>query len=420
MTPLSVPRASARRAFVFHFIEGRGRDLAHVLGASLAGLAYVALILVFAPDVDAVLSTTVLGVSAGGATLSLGLYAFVFVSYAWLFDGTHVFATWARVLGDDEERRFYAPAIKKSIYLLAGGPVLVLLAFAAGMFSEAARGASSLVAIGLVVVYQLWGFHHINRQHWGFVSMYRARAGEKDEPSRRADAAFFYTIAWSPLIAFATSGALESLPGVPALGLATLALGPVPIARIVHETALLAPFFAIALYVLFAVREWHVRRRPANVPKLALFACVGGLHALVFSDARLALCMTPILGLGHALQYHHVVWRYGRKARDAGSSNGVGRLVFGSRIVYGLALLACTALLFRGPMSEWLFAQAASEGGVPSMLDAMREPGALTLAQQLLGVVLMGVSAQHYYLDSVVWRMRRDTRMRDRLLARAA
>ena len=86
------------------------------------------------------------------------------------------------------------------------------------------------------------------------------------------------------------------------------------------------------------------------------------LHALVFLHPLLVLFMVPVVTVGHNLQYHRIVWVYGRRKYVADSTPRLrfARTAFRSIPAYAGLGLGFTLLFYRGPWVDFAQAQAAA------------------------------------------------------------
>src|SRR5262249_44176597 len=124
-----------------------------------------------------------------------------------IFDGTHVWATYARTyFAPDEDSRAGIPG-NWSWGLLAVGPAIALLA--------AEFAAPGWFRMFLLLAY-LWAYWHLVRQHYGFVTLYRKRAGECDPYGTRLDGLILWTGCLYPLLRFSLSDAYRQ-SGLPQL-----------------------------------------------------------------------------------------------------------------------------------------------------------------------------------------------------------
>ena len=354
--------------------------------APLVGLLYAFLVWFRASTPKDVLTTALFQVETGSVDLRVSLFAVVFFSYAWLLDGQHTMLTFARLSG---EQARYGSVLRRSLLFFALGPVLLCAATALSSLAPSAGIVPSIGAV-LVVSFQLWGLFHINRQHFGLYCLLK-RQNSPNAIIGQAERRQIHLLLFLPLGFLLTHPELASLPGLP------------PSIAVLPTTAARASRLALALSLLVIAGTWarnRARERSLGSPHTILITNVVLVHLLVFTDLRLSLCMTPIIGVGHCLQYHFVVYQHGQKKhRDTSLFRSPWRF-------YGLALVA-SWLLYRGPATELLFSLLGHGNGL-TLLGAMETPELLTFSQQLFGLFLMGWGAQHYFLDGLIWRPSRD------------
>jgi hypothetical protein len=169
-------------------------------------------------------------------------------------------------------------------------------------------------------------------------------------------------------------------------------------------------------------RAWL--RESLNLPKYLLLAAAIPMHwiALLTPMPNKPIALVAILTIYHNLQYHRLIWFHNQKyvERDArtalpGSSPTVreGSLanstlkdkygpaaLISRRLLYYIAFGILFGILYQGPRQLLgYFGLKASHGDVTAQL---RIPIQLGVA------VLWGVAFIHYYLDSKIWRVRRD------------
>jgi hypothetical protein len=316
------------------------QDLTWIHGSVLAGLALLSFFVWTRP----VPTPASLGHPALLAVLAWGV----------LFDGTHVLGTYARSYwAEDAPSRASLPGAW-SWSLLLVGPLLACWPDAFPFF--------------LLGAY-LWAYYHLVRQHWGFVALYRRRAGAAAGPAW-LDGALLWTAALYPYVRYALG------PGYAASGLPVLlsqAEGAF-VRDVADAVALVLALGLSCVWLLLAARG-GLRVGPQHL----LILVVAGFHALVFALLADPLCITATLTIFHNLQYHRIVWHY---------EAGHGRQPLGSWARYlgaGVLLGAC-----------WYGTRVA---------------GAVLAGPSLLGNVLLGlgwgVALHHYLVDGRIWRVRR-------------
>src|SRR5207237_1030410 len=152
----------------------------------------------------------------------------------------------------------------------------------------------------------------------------------------RADRWFFNLALWLPLVWFLTAP-WYTATGLPPNGLHVPNARGVTPATVLHPLTLALYAMALLAFVVFQVVRWRsgVAR---NGPKLLLLAAVVPLHLVAFASPLLALFVVPVVTVGHNLQYHRIVWMYGRNkyAASAGPRYRLVRPVFRHLWLYAL------------------------------------------------------------------------------------
>jgi hypothetical protein len=343
----------------------------------------------------------------GGALLAMLAFAIAvafrpsIVAIAWiwvlLFDGPHMMALYTRTYLDREAWRTQRPLLLGALAGFVVGPVF--LAATVAMHDD----RPFLAFLGFASVY---GYYHVVRQHYGFVALYRARAGEK--PSRAAfllDKWTLYLGLWLPWLHFMVAHPIgRSLAGAP----------PAPsAAEVILANALLA-LWALVVVVYAAARL--PRRVGLAAPYLLLVVAVHGVLYFVASrfepvysmaktpDQQLLL-MSVMGGMFHSAQYVGIVWLHNaRTYRDA--DHGLASRASAS---LGRYLLVCVAF------SAIYIVLAASTAIYPTITlfeDVRLGPVPLS---RLALCVWWGIGLQHYLIDQRIWRIKKDAALREKL-----
>jgi hypothetical protein len=375
-----------------------------------------------------------------GAPDSLVLTCLYF-GWAVLFDGTHVFATYSRTYFDPAFRERSRALLLGSLSLLLVGPAIMILGEAAG---GAATARATFVMFNRFAL--TFAYYHLVRQHWGFISLYRAKARETDPRERWVEGAllgfgtafpyvanswlhlqpvhFAETLtvgaeAWDRLIVLAASlgAALLGLhqlamrrspaAGAPSTVFRTaglLALGSALIgsaARWLGLHALLGGLSALTLAGTAAALAVYVgllvgkvlRGQALNRPKLVLLGVVLLAHHALLLPRLPTLVPVIALTLFHNLQYHrivrfHNVNQYGARS----STHGLAGLM-----TRKLAVFIVLALLFN-------LVSTLPRAAVNALIQ-------VETINYLLGAFFWGIAFHHYFLDARIWRIRSTPRL---------
>lgn len=277
----------------------------------------------------------------------------------WLLgiDGPHIWATITRTYFDPNERRRLGLLVWFIVPAMIVGPLLV------------AAGAETLFYMGAIT----WLHFHIAKQHFGFVMLYKHKAGERDRIDYVLDRWFLLSSLMLPFARFLVTTTFTALPQQPGYrGLETLVLGAY-----------------VCLLAVFLGRQFLLWKsgRPLNGPKLLLMATVVPLQWITFAYAATmpdGLARAGVvLGLFHSFQYHRLMWFHNhnhysdpRVAPTSGLAATLAR-----RFVYyaGAAVLLHLAFTYL--------------------------PGKL-VPNHYLNAALWGIPFTHYLLDSKIWRVR--------------
>jgi len=324
--------------------------------------------------------------------LKLGLSVMI-ITWIWAlgFDGPHVFGTISRTYADNEERRKRAKLYYGTLSLFLLGPAMVV----AGQFklfgSDAWGPAFFFFA-------SLWAYYHLVKQHYGFMILYKKKNDDLLEIDNLIDRAFILLGMTYPFVRFLTHSyaAKERLEG--------MRLSPQSESIWWFETLVFSAFL-ISL-VLFAGRQaqrWYLKRL-LNLPKLLLLGAAIPMHWIVLRllepvqpAAAGALAAVATLTIYHNLQYHRIVWFHNRNkySRESSKNYGAASVIsksvwsyIGFALVFG-ALYHIPHYTIVKPDSFWM-------------------------------AFIWGGAFTHYYLDSKIWRVRRDAQLNENLrMARA-
>lgn len=291
-------------------------------------------------------------------------------AWAILVDAPHVFGTFSRTYFDREERQARSRLLWGSLAFFAVGPLMVLAGLGLIFFFLAA----------------LWAYYHLVKQHYGFMVLYKKKNADLAPTDNALDRLFILLALTYPFVAFVARDP-EALARVPARlksGISYL------------ETTLLAATVAVALVWVLRQIQRAVQRQPLDVPKYLLLAACVPMHWIVLLTPmpHKPIAIVAILTVYHNLQYHRLIWFHNRKYASGGDEartrHGAAELI-SRRVVYYLAFGVLFGLWYQ----------------LPRQYVSHTSGGAAQLTQ-LVAAFFWGYAFIHYYLDSKIWRVRRD------------
>jgi hypothetical protein len=271
-----------------------------------------------------------------------------------------------------------------SLLFFVIGPALVLLGFGFTFFFVAA----------------LWAYYHLVKQHYGFMVLYKKKNNDLAPLDNALDRLLLLFAFNYPFVAFIANdpAAMARVPPVLRGG--------------VHAVALILLFGTIVLAIGWVARQIQklVLREPLNVPKYLLLAAAIPMHwiALVTPMPAKPIALVAILTIYHNLQYHRLIWFHNKKysgtgvspvghAQDARATFGPAAFI-SRRLAFYLAFGIIFGIIYQGPRQYLGYLN----------LHTGDSPAALSLPIQLGIAFLWGYAFIHYYLDSKIWRVRRD------------
>jgi hypothetical protein len=336
------------------------------------------------------------------------LTGMVMYLYGPLIDAPHLWATIARTYTDaaewNERRRFFLG----SLVWFFIGPIAILLPYALRAVGLYPAGYENLGWTLWSQFFTFYALYHINKQHWGFVSLYRRKNGEATS-EYQIDRAFFTTAIWLPYAAWLTADWYLDFDGAP-LALTRIAVGTTTLGHVAH-VACHALFIAVCLaYAAFQVREWS-RGVARNGPKLMYLATVIPIYYLAFTlNPLLAAFWVLMTGVGHCAQYHKIVWAYGTKKYVAPPEADTPSLpvrIFGNVWLYIVLGVAYGLVTLQGPGSNIVKTWIASglQNAMGTLAPFVDGHAAPDVSLKAVAAFISGVRLHHFYVDSKIWRV---------------
>ncbi|MBA3242166.1 MAG: hypothetical protein H0T60_13135 [Acidobacteria bacterium] len=291
------------------------------------------------------------------------------VAWAVLVDAPHVFGTFSRTYFDREERGARRRLLWLSLLFFAVGPLAVLAGVGFVFFFLAA----------------LWAYYHLVKQHYGFMVLYKKKNEDLGALDNALDRAFLLVAFTYPFVAFVARDA-EAMARVPSVLHGVLNI---------LETVLLWATVAAGLAWFGRQAQRWIKGLPLNVPKYLLLAAAIPMHWIVLLTPmpHKPLAVVAILTIYHNLQYHRLIWFHNRKYQkpaDSRERHGAAELI-SRRLLYYVAFGILFGISYQVPR-QYVNHAADPEAFVTQMASGF----------------LWGYALIHYYLDSKIWRVRRD------------
>ncbi len=297
--------------------------------------------------------------------------------WAILIDAPHVFGTFSRTYFDASEWKTRKRLMIGSLLFFVVGPAMVLLGIGFTFFFIAA----------------LWAYYHLVKQHYGFMVLYKKKNNDLAPVDNALDRLLLMFAFNYPFIAFIANdpSAMARVPTILRSG--------------VNGLAILLLIGTIVLGVAWLGRQIQraALRQSLNGPKYLLLAAAIPMHwiALLTPMPNKPIALVAILTIYHNLQYQRLIWFHNQKYTG---SAGVPPATYGPaafisrRLIYYIAFGIIFGIIYQGPRQYLGYLN----------LRTGDSPAALSLPIQLGIAFLWGYAFIHYYLDSKIWRVRRD------------
>lgn len=394
MTATGTPAAPASR-FRWSWLWGPKLDFAWNFMPFWLGFAMIGALYLTRPAGAA--ADPMWSLSISGQQFNIMVLATVL--YGLLIDGPHLWATIARTYTDAEEWAARRKLFLTSLLAFAVGPAIILAPYLVNLVTPLPPRMLNAGWWAWGVAFGFYALYHINKQHWGFVSLYRRKNGDTDPTEGRIDAIFFNVAIWLPYVS------MKSAPW------GTLAGSRAPEAAHAVFNASHLLFVAVCLaYVAYQVAQWR-KGVVRNGPKLLYIGTIITLYYLTFAiDPRIAFFWVFITGTGHCAQYHAVVWAYGKKRYEVAeqAQKRLPHLIFSNVWLYLTLGLLFALFTLQGPGADAIknLASDALETSIFSHAFTFLSPSeGHDLGFQLLTAFIAGVRLHHFYVDSKIWKV---------------
>ena len=294
--------------------------------------------------------------------------------WAILIDAPHVFGTFSRTYFDRAERKNRARLLWGSLLFFAIGPVLVLAGF----------------GFVFLFVAALWAYYHLVKQHYGFMVLYKKKNGDLARIDNALDRLLLLFAFNYPFVEFIARDP-DAMARVPA----ALRGG-------VNGFSKLLLVGTVLLFILWLGRQVQraVTGEPLDVPKYLLLAAAIPMHWIVLLTPmpHKPIAIVAILTIYHNFQYHRLIWFHNQKYTSATREKHGSAELISRRLIYYIAFGILFGVIYQGPR------QILGYFGLQNAAAGVEQPFAIQLGISFL----WGYAFIHYYLDSKIWRVRRD------------
>ena len=309
--------------------------------------------------------------------------------WAILIDAPHVFGTFSRTYFDRTERQNRARLLWGSLLFFLIGPLMVWLGAGLIFFFLAA----------------LWAYYHLVKQHYGFMVLYKKKNNDLAPLDNALDRLLLLFAFNYPFVAFIAQDP-EAMARVPAA-----------LQSAVGIVAIILLIGTVVLGLAWLSRQIHraLIGQPLNVPKYLLLAAAIPMHWIVLLTPmpHKPIAIVAILTIYHNFQYHRLIWFHNQKyatragepdiakanlARSALKEKYGAAEMISRRLLFYIACGIVFGLIYQGPRQLLGYASLQNQA-----------TGVETSFPVQLGIsFLWGYAFIHYYLDSKIWRVRRD------------
>lgn len=309
--------------------------------------------------------------------------------WAILIDAPHVFGTFSRTYFDRTERQNRARLLWGSLLFFLVGPLMVW------------QGA------GLIFFFlaALWAYYHLVKQHYGFMVLYKKKNNDLAPLDNALDRLLLLFAFNYPFVAFIAQDP-EAMARVP-----SALQGAVDLVA----TILLIGTIVLGLAWLARQIQRALIGQPLNVPKYLLLAAAIPMHWIVLLTPmpHKPIAIVAILTIYHNFQYHRLIWFHNQKYARPSDETDVAKTeiarselkekygaaeMISRRLLFYIACGILFGLIYQGPRQLLGYATLQNQA-----------TGAETSFVVQLGIsFLWGYAFIHYYLDSKIWRVRRD------------
>lgn len=373
----------------------------------------------------------------GGALAGYGLF-FIHAGLGWdmvgiwflwvvLLDSPHFFGTISRTYFDKQEFQQRKRLLTWSLLWFLAGPIAILLSYG---LHELGVVAYDLPWFFFLLLFGLWAYWHVVRQHYGFLRLYQKKNGDSELFDYRLDSALLYTGLLLPFLAFITrhpeartqlglTAEVPAYPALPAVGRFAAPFDPAYLGALAWEHWVLAFTTAVVgtLAIVFLLRQAMKVRlgEQVNMPKVLFLLAVVPLHVYVcLSPAVLTaslLAFAAFVTIFHDIQYHALIWfhhrnRYHREGVDQ-KQFGIAPKISKNLLTYfGCAIFFAVIFRLLGCAFD------VHPGCTPFMITSDIHLFGNLHTDALLKAFLLGFPLHHYFVDQYIWKTSKSKELR--------
>lgn len=353
----------------------------------------------------------------GGVFVSLAMFAawrlgwlsadVIVLVWIFGFHGPHFWGQISRTYLDKSELAKRGPELWRSLLLFVVGPVFVVV----GLGLESLTGRQDFWQLFFFLA-SIWAYHHVIKQHFGFMALYRAKHREFDRAELMLHRRYLILSLWAPIVILYLTTALPWMPFAYWVSDYTGVNGMLTFSSWV---ARLGPWIFVAFQVFYLI---HLLRRVAagrgiNLPETLIIAASVSLHWVIvyyfvsspgehFIEG--AGVLTALLTTYHNLQYHALLWFYNRSKYR----------VDGARERYGLAAAANQNMFVYFALG--LAYTVVTIGFQYYDISLLKPENTASFVARAFGLglaaALWGWSFLHYWVDAKIWHVREDEELR--------
>ncbi len=332
-----------------NYLFSEAKDKTFLIYSSIAGYLYILFILII---------QEYKGLSIHDSLwINLSLYQIIFLSWFFLLDGPHLWNTLSLL------RNHHHKAFKISFIFIPLFPLITWILLSSTSLK--------ILWLSALFFYWLWSYFHILKQHEAFLGMYQRKQNQK----HWQDKAFFHFIGYFPLLIFFIEGYQFEMLGLPRL------LPKYPWLDLIMMSLYLSVFISYCGY-LTLYKRWDLPQS-----KMLIWLCP--LHGLALAHPGYVRFAMPIMTSGHNIQYHFWVWSFGQKYYS------------GSVFFRSVSLFLISGIVFT-------FIISAFQGLMPK--DIYYESSKY---QIIFDSFILGWTAQHYFLDGIIWKSKENEYLSD-------